>query len=352
MQIHLPSHVALALGVNECDEMDTVVHGVNLLDRKVGPLISDGAKECFNGLLQRLPVLTAVEVGDAVVEIGNWHFRTFECDGIESARVVEVPVSTTPNVSLTTSAEAVLVQAWLATDKLTDANYQLRSNIVVFEWLPNVSDAIKVVIRAICGIKLPGSSTPTARTWAAAGSVAIRGTSRLLRHKDSELLRRLFCESATELIPRWRFLSLYRIIEHGYLENVFDDLSSRFFSEPKEALESASNALRSEVEQFVRLVEGHGLKFYFEEISRINDDLIVAQNHFAVLVDREAKRKNTYQENFKRGVAICYQIRCSIVHAGSHSVVFDKSPGGDAALLAHLPELEKAVAQFLGVQTT
>jgi hypothetical protein len=350
MPIQLPSHVARDLGLNERDEIENVVRGVGLLDRQVGPLFSDAAKVCFNGVLSRLPIAAAVEIAESFTEIRNWRYRIVECDGVQCANVVEVPARALLSVPPPTDAEPVLVQAWFASEKLTDTDGQLRSNIVVFEWFPGISSEAKAVIRALSGARGHDGSSTTSRSWENAGLVALRTTSRLLQHGDSELLRRLFCESATEKVPRWRFLSLYRILEHGYLESVFSELSSRFFSEPREALETATKSLRSEVEQFVGLVDAHGLKPHFEEILRLNDALVAAGNRFACLVDREAK-KQAYSESFKRGVALCYQIRCSIVHAGGYSVVFDKSPGGNEALIAHLPEMDKAVAQFLGVQT-
>ncbi len=353
MQIQLPPHVARALGVNDNHERDLVIKGVQLLDHEVGPLFSDGAKAVFNSLLDSLPLTASVEVVDCSTEIANWRYRIIECDGVLCARVVEVPFTwDASRKAPPTDVESLLVQAWLSSDRITDEKDCLRKNIVVFEWLPKVPEATKSVTRALSGVVPRGSSNQTTRSWSDAGLVALKTTSRLLQHNDGELLRRLFGESATEQAPRWRFLSLYRILEHGYLENVFKDLASRFFSEPKESLDSATNALKSEVEQFVRLVDLNSLKSHFEEICRINDSLTASGNQFAILLEREAKKRSTYQEAFKRGVALCYQTRCSIVHAGSHSVVFDKSPGGDTALLAFLPEMEKAAAQFLGIQTS
>jgi hypothetical protein len=106
----------------------------------------------------------------------------------------------------------------------------------------------------------------------------------------------------------------------------------------------------SEFEQFIRLVEAHGLKQHFEEFAKTNDQLVASGNQFAILIEGAAKEKG-YVEAYKRGVALCYQVRCSIVHAGSYSVVFDRSKGADDALAAQMSELEKAVIEFLGIQT-
>lgn len=351
MEIQLPLHVAQALGVNERHEKDLIIQSVQLLDREIGPLLSESAKTQFSGLLGTPIPQSLVEVTVCPAEIPEWRYRTIEFNGSTCARVVEIPSARTPGSLPPTDAEVLLVQAWLTTDKLTNAEHLLRNNVVVFEWLPGVPEAAKAVTRAISGVSAISGPATTTRSWSNAGLVALNANSRLLDHKDGEFLRRLFVESATETAPRWRFLSLYRILEHGYLENVFNELSHRFFTEPNDALEAATNSLKSELSQFIKLADKHGLKTYFEEISRINDSLVASGNQFAILVEREAKKKGSFPESYKRGVAVCYQIRCSIVHAGTHSVVFDKSPGAEAALTAQLTEIEKAAAKFLGIQT-
>ena len=42
-------------------------------------------------------------------------------------------------------------------------------------------------------------------------------------------------------------------------------------------------------------------------------------------------------------------VRCAIMHSG-YSVVFGRSAGAGEALALHLPELERAALQFLGIQ--
>jgi len=66
-------------------------------------------------------------------------------------------------------------------------------------------------------------------------------------------------------------------------------------------------------------------------------------------VEREANEGGGYPDLHKRGVALCYQIRCAIVHAGTHAVIFDSSPDGTTPFSAHLPELEGRFG-FLGNQ--
>jgi hypothetical protein len=351
MPLQLPPHVAKAIEATDEDDRVAVAQRVRLLANPIGALLTDDARAYFESLLGNLPITSVIEVCDTSVETLEWRFRKVEFDGLGCAELLEIPDSS--NLLLPpTDSEPLLVRAWLATDKLVDARNELRRNIAVFEWATTATDELKQVVRSLCGVQTGASPSLAERIWKPASSIEIRTNSRILRSSDGSLLRQMFAEAATELSLKWRFLSLYRILEHGYIENVFKELSDRFLSEPKEAVKDATTALGSEVEQLIRLVEAHRLRDHFQEVLRINDSLIASNNKFAFLVDREASKKSNYPEPYKRGVAIYYQIRCAIVHAGSYSVMLDRTPGGDDALVAHLPEIESAVLGFLGIVTT
>jgi hypothetical protein len=350
MPLQLPPHVARLVEATDTDERDDVARRVQLLDIPVGPLLTEDARSYLEGLIGIQPVEQAIEVCDALVETPEWRFRKVEFDGLECGQLTEIP-DLSNGLSPPTDAEQLLVRAWLASDELLDRNDQLRQNVAVFAWSPSATDHVKEIVRSLSGVQTTLGPNSVERTWKTASIIELRTNSRILGASDANLLRQMFAEAATEVRVKWRYLSLYRILEHGYIEGVFNELSNRFFSEPKEAVKSATNALGSEVEQLIRLVEAHRLQDYFDEVLRVNDDLVASQNQFAILVEREAAKRG-FQASYKRGVAVCYQVRCAIVHAGSYSVMFDKTPGADYALVRHLPELERAVIGFLGIVPT
>jgi hypothetical protein len=345
--IELPMHVAASLGLSSAVELEQLREAIRLRAPGAGPLFSSDGGKYFVSIVET-PETVEIEIGEPLYPRAQWHYREVNLDANRCARVVEVPsgeVADLPPVE----AERLLLRAWMVSARVCTDSGQLRRNIVVIEWQPGLSEAIKEYVRGLVAVR---PTTPRGHggcVWKTATIVDFRSGTRAFSHKEATLLRRLFVEACTEDVARWRFLSFYRILEHGYLESVLSGLTTRFYSEPKDALDSAQGAIKSEVEQLVRLVESHNLQAYFEEIWKINEWLIGNLNQFAILVKREADKKQ-YADLYKRGVAICYQVRCAIVHAG-YAVVFDRSPGAEEALSLHLPELERAVVHFLGIET-
>ena len=157
-----------------------------------------------------------------------------------------------------------------------------------------------------------------------------------------------------EIKPKWRYLSLYRILEHGYLSEVFHTLMTEFFSTPKDSLKKASDAVGSEFTQFMALAETGSLETDFQVLLDEFEKAKALPNQFAIKVDRSIQQGRelagfTSPANWRRGVLVCYKIRNAIVHAGLPSPIFEAFPDGSECLEALLPTLELLTLKFLGI---
>lgn len=345
MIIAIPAHVANALSLDLNEELEHLREVVGLRGLGVGPLLTDEGLNQLLNLLER-PQPAAAEICEPVYPVRQWCFRTIELDSAPVAYVVEVPKASVTDAP-PTDAQKTLVQAWMSLPDLCTAEHQQKRNILLVLWLVTAHPAQELV-RAMIAARPPTRIGVNGCAWSGATNIELRTGNRVFTHSDPALLRRLFTEACTQVVGRWRYLSFYRILENGYLENILNTINAEFYAEPKKVIEFALSAVKSEIEQFTSLVEKNGLQAHFEEMWNINERLAGTGNQFAASVKRESE-KRTVNEPYKKGVGICYQIRCAIVHAG-YAVIFDRSAGAEEALTLQLPELEKAVVHFLGIE--
>ena len=164
--------------------------------------------------------------------------------------------------------------------------------------------------------------------------------------------KELFLEAVAEYKNKWRFVSLYRILEHGCLFEIFQRLSVAFFSAPKDSLKIAQDCVQSELKQFLSFVEQASLQTQFESLFDQFEAAMAGGNQFAIAVEHSIQQndqKNQGVGRWKAGVVVCYKIRCAIVHAGLSAPIFDAYPDGSFLLEALLPSLESTALSFLGV---
>lgn len=105
---------------------------------------------------------------------------------------------------------------------------------------------------------------------------------------------RLLYEAAAADHPKWRCLSLYRILEHAYLANVKQVLMQDFDVSAMKAVEEAKKKLGSELGQLVDLGDKAGLIAEFEAFGVAFDTLVAQGNTFITMLDREASSDNLY----------------------------------------------------------
>jgi hypothetical protein len=189
--------------------------------------------------------------------------------------------------------------------------------------------------------------------WLSNNQITITGDARIkLAHTPSLRFEELFLEAVSEVKTKWRFLSTYRVLEHGYLTEVFQKLQNGFFASPQENLSAALNSLESELKQFIALVEAVGIKSYFETFYDEFEKVKLKGNRFSAAIENSIMKSGQIKQvqgKWQKGVLIYYKIRCAIVHAGVGSPIFDAYPDGKECLDELLPTCELLMLKFLGL---
>lgn len=165
----------------------------------------------------------------------------------------------------------------------------------------------------------------------------------------STIQARLLFESAFAAHPKWRCLSLYRILENAYLDNIKKTLLSEFDEDPKTALESAKKKVASEINQLIHLTETSGLKVEFENFNTEFTALLGLGNRYIIMTDKNAQEEQLYNsaELYKKSVVRFYKIRCSIAHAGTSSIIYEQFDDADDAIIILLPFIEAIAMKSL-----
>ena len=247
-----------------------------------------------------------------------------------------------------TEVGQALVKAWLQHPNIisdTDINSGiLVQGIVPGITIPNLASQLAPIWASVCFL-LEGVLVPPA--WVTKNEMNILANARLTSTVATNLkYEHLFLEATSESKTKWRFLSLYRILEHGYLDEIFQTLSLAFFSSPKQSLSNASKSVENEMNQFLALATKASLQNYFETLYDEFDYAKTGGNQFAVAVFASIDPK---VRKWEKGVFVCYKIRCAIVHAGLSAPIFDAYSDGPELLEILLPTFESIALSFLGV---
>lgn len=147
---------------------------------------------------------------------------------------------------------------------------------------------------------------------------------------------------------KFRVLELYRVMESLFLEEIRQKLLRDFSTSPGTAVAAAEKSLKSEIEQFVALVERY--KEPFEYIWLALAD-IKDNNKFSAAIFQKLKASSYSSPEWKAGAALLYYIRCAIVHAGNKDIIFDSYADGQEALTAIMPFVETGALGLAGIAT-
>lgn len=253
-----------------------------------------------------------------------------------------------------TAAGQALVKGWFANPTVLEGN-SVREGLLVtgLGAVAKNRDFARRLIpewAAAC-LLLEDSTVPP--SWVTGAQIFLRGDSRILNVQPPRFnFEGLFLESLTEVKAKWRYLSLYRILEHGYLSEIFDALKSGFFVSPRESLDRAVASIESELNQFITLADTAALKQEFETFFDDFERAKAIPNRFAAAIDHSIKLGGQIKKinaKWQHGVLVCYKIRSAIVHAGFSSPIFDAYPDGAGCLAALLPSLESIILNYLRI---
>jgi len=349
--MELPSHVQAALGIaSSITEDDLAVH--ETAGRFAQLTFGLSGAEFASAAANATSVNASYLIQAAARVPRSWQYLEILYDG-----AVECAGVCTPEIGAglpPTAASQVLVGAWFFDSTLLDGNNVVPQKVV--HNLKTASTAAAFPVRIlkewsqVCPT-FEGSIIPP--VWVSKSQIQITSGSRVqIGHAPASRFQDLFIETVSEVKSKWRYLSIYRIFEHGYLSEVFEILKSSFFGSPKESLQAASSSLESELNQFISLVHNTGLNNHFALLHDEFETSRKSGNRFAVAIEqsfRQTGQIKLVKEKWQKGVLICYKIRCAIVHAGVSSPIFDAYPDGSVCLDVVLPVCESAVLQFLGI---
>lgn len=346
----LPEHVSTALGVaSSITEDELAANGsVGQFALEVfGLSAADLASEAAETLGQQ----HACTVLQARQPPEKW--LSLEIRLEDTTRVIGVCTPRPDAGAPPTDIGRALVGAWIAkeeivNDKVVEAGLFVETRRGVLERSDFPSRCIGEWAKA-CALLENADRPPV---WLGNSLVQIGSGARILAGQPNMQFHDVFVEILSEVKPKWRFISLYRVFEHGYLELLFNKFRDGFFTAPRESAESLRSALDSEQAQFLELVREAKLEPHFDAIYGGFASL-ENSNRFAATIGRVLKSRGSGAELAKsraeKAVAMCYQVRCAIVHAGSAAPVFEKFPDAPALLEAVLPDFERAVLEFVGM---
>jgi hypothetical protein len=264
----------------------------------------------------------------------------------------------TPNAGAVSPPTAVgqgLVKAWLLDPTIIDNG--ISPGLLVHGTARNASLAnfTHLLAKEWVDICFFLEGLPTFPSWVGKSRIDIAPDARITNTTTSLKYERLLLEAVSEFKAKWRFLSLYRILEHGYLLQVFQTLEADFFNLPEVSLDAALKLVKSELKQFVALAEKTPLqnefKNFFDEFQKHK----VAGNKLAHAIEHSIKQMNQQNQvngDWQMGVLLCYKLRCSIVHSGLSAPIFDAYADGPALLEAVLPICESITLSFIGITIT
>jgi hypothetical protein len=349
--MELPPHVQMALGVvSPITEGDLAVHeGAGHFAQETfglsGVEFASAATNATSGT-------TLFSIVPAKRVPLSWKYLEITLDGTVECAGVCTPAN--GGGPPPTAASQILVCAWFYDQTLLNGSNIAPQKVVRSVKAGFSATAFPVRLfnewAEVCPL-LDGCVSPP--VWVTKTQIQIKSTSRIqLDQLPGFRFQELFVEAASEVKTKWRYLSLYRIFEHGYLSEVFETLKSTFFASPKESLAVATTSLDSELNQFLALVKNAGLDNHFAMLVDEFDKAKVNGNRFAAALEHSIHQSGQIKlikGKEQKGVLICYKIRCAIVHAGMSSQIFDAYPDGPACLELLLPVCESAVLQFVGL---
>ncbi|TAA43180.1 hypothetical protein EAT51_05770 [Pseudoxanthomonas winnipegensis] len=351
----LPNHVAQALGCDVDIERGEFEGLLESLPGEALPwlLRDQQAREEFIGCCFGDIQLVSLKICDVVEVIDSYEYRRLVEFSGGVRELIAFPAVLDETKTLPTGASTSLAKAWLSAEMLLSKD-GLEIPIEFLGQLLIIDTLIESELRSSDLVELSVALSGY-RVKLAALSVAAPAWSKFTRFdvqqgalatQSTLMAGRLLTEVLSEVRVRWRFVSIYRIFEAAYLVNVKERLLADFMSRPNEVLAAAQEALASELASFQKVVVEGRLSAHFDLVRQAVD--ADKENKFLHAIKRSLYRSKLSAH--EKGVAYCYKVRCAIVHAGQHDVVFDRFDDAEAGVNLLVPLLEPAILDLLGLR--
>jgi hypothetical protein len=343
----LPGHIGDLLGVTEAIERESLV--VKLEDARdqlspFGLSAEEIADALFEGVLPEGDTISVAQ--DRHLE--SWMSLALMRDGRHECWAVIVPRAGAP-LSLATGTGQLLVRAWMTEVGVLSA---LSAPGTLISYVPKTCSNIPFVKKVLANWNLTCQVQHTiVPAWVGRTQVLVDTDSLVLQPKGSSY-DDLFIEILYEPKVKWRFLSMYRVFEHGYLTAVLDTIKSAFLQNPKQSLADGLTQLESELNQLTNLIKLKDLQTHFEEFHDAFDVQLKDMNKYAWAIKSAVDRSGWLKQRPKKwelGVMLFYKLRCSIVHAGMNTPFYEGYDDAAACVNGLLAKTENACLGFLRI---
>jgi len=307
----------------------------------------------FANAAETVDPAAVVDMASMVRVPNDWRYIELISDGMPRCFGICTPGANAPEPS--TALGEAAVKAWFGNPNVVQ-NDSIPTGLLIRSISPGYpkKDFANRLIGTWAHIPLLPEEFSSPPVWLTKNEILMPLGSRILKSVQPLNYQSLFIEAVSEIKSKWRYLSLYRVLEHGYLSDVLEKVNREFFRAPKESLQQALDAVESEAKSFISLADSAGLRVEFEGFYDKFYETKNGLNRFANALHHSLQQKGAAAniDKWAHGVVICYKVRNSIVHAGLSSPFIEAYDDGDACLENLLPTLESIVLKFLGVTIT
>ncbi|NOK34551.1 hypothetical protein HMI49_15225 [Corallococcus exercitus] len=347
-----PRHVLEALGADSEIPRERVAEVVASASTDLSPFVfTEVGQNQLIGLLQGGQLSRRFNLLRPRAEFQGWRYKRVVLGGSQFD-ALEIPGRDPDDSSLPpTEAEQFLIEAWVSDLQLVRPVMEpsTESYVLVARPVTDQGD-YEAVIPALFNAESSVASSLKCLLHGAQ-AVAVDSQSVLLEPTEAPL-RRIFASALIQETASRRFMSLYRVLEHGYLKSILDDLRNVFFENPSLSIGRAQDALSSELQQLRALMERHSLHTHFEEIHDAIDNRRGA-NRFAAALHKRLKSEGKGgggSSKAGQGAAYVYQVRCAIAHAGTSRIFIEMFPDSEELIEQIITPVEQVVHAYLKIK--
>lgn len=349
-------HIATALGIAPNAAIaDLEARLAEIETPYMNIIFSEEGKEIIK-TLESLKDKYSAEIIEVERQLDDWRYAEFGSPAGTIAKALLIPSAGLADKTPPTLGEEMLIRGWAQCPELVNiSDNSIRGRILLL-WDKSHHDVEPSVFRpnmlSLLGFTQALPKSANSEPWLSSTRFEFTASSRLLQTTSGDRLSELMQLALLERTLRWRFLSLYRILEYDYLRTVFDQIKNNFLTNPKATLDNATTSLKNEFNQLRGLSSAYGLDDFFEEIYSVVKKL-KSGNRFANALEKQCEGDSRLKESpgvAAKGLLLTYLARCAIVHAGEGAPIYESFQDAEEVLVSIVPLLEKTIFQYLGVE--